>query len=224
MFAPLPTSTKPYNDDSPVNTNAQCLFLMVLKWCRISSIHSRTQPFSRVLKIAPQGLAKWGVESYDGSVKSPRSIGVRDRGGPGKKHKKQTATNNHRQLNFNHKTHLHYLNTKRKHLSTTIRQTTVHLGFGAWGAWKKHKKQQPNIIRQKTYRETTSEFHPRLISASARPSQRHHPALGLQDGQLAFLRVFWFFGFGWDCSENQQLYFDEPTQFINFPIPTKSLE
>ena len=31
---------KPWNDDSPVNTNNQW-FPMVSKWCRISSIHSR---------------------------------------------------------------------------------------------------------------------------------------------------------------------------------------
>ena len=38
---------KPWNDDSPANTNKQW-FLMVSKWCRISSIHSillSAQPF-----------------------------------------------------------------------------------------------------------------------------------------------------------------------------------
>ena len=34
---------KPWNDDSPVNTNTQW-FPMVSKWCRISSIHSRFPP------------------------------------------------------------------------------------------------------------------------------------------------------------------------------------
>ena len=32
---------KPWNDDSPVNTN-KLSFVMVSKWCRISSIHSKS--------------------------------------------------------------------------------------------------------------------------------------------------------------------------------------